>query len=326
MQSHVSRAGAAAIVVFAFLFSVTTVHAQTAKSKPGTVFRDCANCPEMVVIPAGSFMMGSPDSEVGRKPDQGPQHKVTIPRRFAVAKFELTRGEYGEFIRQSGYDPGSACAVLGGPPRDPKKVSSDDFHSNGVEGYNWANPNFPQTDRHPVVCVTWKDTKAYIAWLSQKTGKTYRLLSEAEWEYVARAGYSTIYTFGSNLDDACRYGNGADLVAKEQTPIARNPVNCRDGYGIGTAPVGSFQANAFGVFDVYGNVFERVEDCYNESYTGAPSDGSAWLAGECKFHVARGGAWVNNPGEAILSAAARVHPLDTFRTAATGIRLARTLE
>ena len=195
--------------------------------------------PEMVVIPAGSFRMGCV-SLLNCFDEETPVHDVTIPQAFAVSKYEVTFEDYDRFT-------------------DPHRVDDE----------GWGR------GRRPVINVSWNDAQAYVAWLSQQTGRTYRLLSEAEWEYVARAGSSTAYSWGNF--------------------IGSNRANC-DGCGSQwdnrqTAPAGSFPPNAFGVHDMHGNVYEWVADCWNENYAGAPSDGSAWTSGICEWRVLRGGSY-----------------------------------
>jgi len=235
--------------------------------QPGQVFRDCNDCPEMVVIPAGSFVMGSTEDETSREkvPDEyakweKPQHRVNV-RSFMLGKYEVTRGEYAAFVRETGRGDGDGCRYWTG---------------------SWRNPGYGQDDRHPFACVSWDDAKAYTAWLSRKTGKGYRLASEAEWEYAARAGTTTARHWG----DA----------------VGQNNANC-DGCGSrwdekSTAPVGSFRTNAFGLHDMIGNVWEWTEDCWNENYSGAPADGSSWQTGNCQRRVLRGGSWISRPWNA----------------------------
>ena len=241
----------------------------------GDVFRDCADCPEMVVVPSGSFMMGSPPSEEGRWDEEGPVHRVMIGARFAVGVYEVTFEEW------------DACVSAG-----------------GCGGYRPDDEGWGRGQR-PVINVSWEDAQAYVAWLSGETGEAYRLLSEAEWEYVARAGTTTRYHWG---DD-----------------IGRNLANC-DGCGSRwddelTSPVGSFGANAFGLYDVHGNVEEWVEDCWNDSYAGAPRDGSAWMSGYCSLHVLRGGSWYYLPR--VLRAANRSWIDSGIRYDHVGFRVAR---
>ena len=219
--------------------------AERARLRPGRAFRDCLDCPEMVVVPAGSLMMGSPPGEEGRSSDESPRHRVTIARPFAVGKYEVTFAEW------------DACVSAG-----------------GCGGHRPGDLDWGRGSR-PVINVNWKDAKAYVRWLSDKTGKQYRLMSEAEWEYAARGGTTTRYSWG---DD-----------------IGRNRANC-EGCGSRwddklTAPVGSFPANVFSLHDMHGNVWEWVEDCWNGNYRGAPSDGNAWMDGDCDIRVLRGGSW-----------------------------------
>ena len=252
----------------------------------GRKFRDCPECPEMVVVPAGSYMMGSPPSEAGRDGDEGPRHRVAIGRPFAVGVYEVTRGEYGRFVSEEGYSGGGSCRTSEGGEAEVRS------------GRSWRNPGAPQTDAHPAVCVGWEDAKAYVEWLSQETGEAYRLLSEAEWEYVARAGTGTARYWGEGergRRSQCRYANGADRAAKRHNS-GWTTADCDDGHAR-TAPVGSFSPNGFGVHDVLGNASEWVEDCVNESYAGAPPDGSAWTSGECVRRVLRGGSWYHSPGD-----------------------------
>ena len=246
--------------------------------KDGDVFKDCGDCPEMVVIPAGRFEMGSPPWEPGREEVEGPQHWVTISRSFALSKYEVTQGEWR--------------SVMGPNPSE--------FTSCG--------------DTCPVEQVTWDDVQEFIRRLSAKTGEQYRLPSEAEWEYAARAGSRTRYPWGDEASH--EYANyGTD--------------DCCNGFAQGrdrwknTAPVGQFAANGFGLYDMIGNVWEWVQDCWNESYAGAPDDGSAWERVDCKYRVRRGGSWEYSPQHA--RSAHRYMYLLASRYSNTGIRLARTL-
>ena len=264
-------------------------HAQA----PGTAFRDCAECPEMVVVPSGSYIMGSPESETGRYENEGPQHPVTIPRPVAAGRFEVTRGQFAAFVADSGYQSqGGNCYYWNS---NEGKWVNDDLSK------SWRNPGFTQTnDEHPVVCVSWNDAKAYAAWLTRKSGKDYRLLTEAEWEYAARAGSSTARPWGDSANQACAYANVRDQSFVRIVPappgMQWNPGyhECDDNAGY-TTKVGSYRANAFGLYDMIGNVWEWTEDCWNKSYAGAPADGSAWLAGDCSRRVGRGGGWFLNP-------------------------------
>lgn len=237
--------------------------------------KDCAACPEMVEIPAGVYAMGSPDMEPGRFKNEGPQHRVTIAYPLAVGKYEVTRREFAQFVAASGYTAQPGCNEW--RPDGKWKLNS---------GNSWKTPGFEQTEFDPVVCVTWNDAKAYVNWLSKETGKAYRLLSEAEWEFASRAGSVTARPWGDQLsrDDANYGANGRNQ------PYAEG----RDRWTY-TAPVASFAPNAFGLYDPIGNVWEWVEDCWNERYDGAPSDGTAWTSGDCGERVIRGGSWYSDP-------------------------------
>ena len=225
------------------------------------VFRDCPDCPELVVIPAGTFRMGSPASEAGRYDREGPRHEVTLRSRFALGRYEVTRGEYAAFVSATGWRSSRGCYMWDG------SWNLDDEAS-------WRAPGFAQGDGHPVVCVSWTDAQAYVRWLSEETGKGYRLPSEAEWEYAARGGTTTSRYWGDGSSAQCAHANGADASAKRVHsgwPVA----SCDDGV-VHTASVGSYDANAFGLFDVLGNVWEWTEDCWHGTYAGAPGDGAAW--------------------------------------------------
>jgi formylglycine-generating enzyme required for sulfatase activity len=277
--------------------------------KPGDTFTECDRCPEMVVVPAGSFTMGSPASEAGRQVFEEPQHTVTISKPFAVGKFHVTVDQFAAFLAETpSHDAGSDCWASG----------------EGRKGNSWRKPGFAQTGSHPAVCLNWNDAKAYVDWLSKKTGKDYRLLTEAEWEYAARAGTTTRYSFGNEEKDLCRYGNGADQTAKGKIAGAENwtVAPCTDGYAY-TSPVGSFLPNAFGLYDMHGNAWQWLKDCWHDRYTGAPSDGSAWLSGDCARRFIRGGSWRNEPR--FLRAATRSAQTLNHRTSTLGLRLGRTL-
>ena len=290
------------------------VAAQRAKPvadrRPGEVFRDCADCPEMVVIPAGSFDMGSPASESDRDNDEGPQHRVSV-KPFAAGKYEVTRGQFAAFVNATGHNAGNECYTFEGGKAEKRS------------GRNWQNSGYSQADNHPVVCLNWDDAKAYAAWLSSKTSKSYRLLSEAEWEYAARAGSSTARFWGESPDQACAYANVMDATGKSQVPgVTWEAHNCNDGSAY-TASVGSYKPNAFGLYDMIGNAWEWTEDCRNANYSGAPSDGSAWTSGDCSGRVLRGGSWGNRPQGA--RSAERVRDGATNRGGSDGFRLARML-
>ena len=282
-------------------------------------FSECDSCPEMVVVPAGSFTMGSPDSEKGRNTWEGPQHVVTFARPFAVGKFEVTVDQFAAFVRDTGYDAGSKCWTL------------ENGKSDGRSNRSWRNPGYVQDGSHPATCLSWHDAKAYVDWLAKKTGvKGYRLLAEAEWEYAARArttpGSGPRYGFGDDEQAICAHGNGLDQTAKRtiRGTGTWEFLACSDDY-VYTAPVGKFSANGFGLHDMLGNVKEWTQDCYHagQDYRGAPADGSAWTSGECPYRVLRGGSWLSY--SRLLRAAFRHRGAADDRVNDAGVRVARTL-
>jgi formylglycine-generating enzyme required for sulfatase activity len=248
-----------------------TMEARREAKNPGAVLRDCDDCPEMVVVPAGSFLMGSPDSEKVRFFDEAPQHQVTIARPFAVGRYEVTFEEWDSCVQEKGcsYNP------------------SDEGWGRG---------------RLPVINVSWRDVKQYAEWLSRKTGKRYRLLTESEWEYAARAGTTTAYNTGAEITPSQAQVDGRPLTS-----------------------VGSHGPNAFGLYDMHGNALEWTEDCWNDSYVGAPVDGSAWLAGDCSARMIRGGSWFFNSHAARSAKRMEISP-DWRAQPIAGFRLASTLE
>ena len=275
---------------------------------PGTTFRDCPRCPEMVVAPSGRFMMGSSPSEEAERYDESgdPVHPVTIGYRLAVGVHEVTRGEFARFVSATGRSMGDTCWTVEGEGLEKRSSR------------HWRNPGFSQTDGHPVVCVSWGDAQAYVRWLSRAIGEEYRLLSESEWEYVARAGTETARYWGEGEEGRCRYANGVDA----STDSDDWRTGCNDGHAQ-TSPVGSYEANGFGLHDVLGNVYEWVEDCWNRIYFGAPRDGSAWTSGNCRLRVLRGGSWVDDPRD--LGFAYRYVGTTGLRRDDVGFRVARTL-
>jgi formylglycine-generating enzyme required for sulfatase activity len=285
--------------------------------KAGDSFKECENCPEMVTVPAGEFVMGSPEAEQGRSTDEGPQHAVTLAKPFAAGKFEVTVDQFSAFVKDTGYDAGSKCLTL------------EDGKSAIREGRAWRNPGYSQTGSHPVACVSWNDAKAYLDWLAKKTGKGYRLLTEAEWEYAARGvstrGAGSRYVFGDDDGAMCRYGNVADKTARQIITGASgwSAFPCADGYAY-AAPVGVFSANAFGLYDVHGNVWEWTEDCYSGNYSGAPADAAPWTAGDCDHRVVRGGMWGSSPANVRL--ARRYKEQIATRSQDIGFRVARAME
>jgi formylglycine-generating enzyme required for sulfatase activity len=273
-------------------------------------FKDCDVCPEMIEIPEGYFQMGSPPSQVIRGTNETPQHAVRFARPFAMGKFEVTVDQFAAFVDATGYQPASQCAVYV-LDLDQWLPKSGSFRA----------PSYPVTGDHPAACVSWNDAKAYVAWLSETTGKPYRLPSEAEWEYAARAGTTTIYSFGDDdHPNPCEHAKLADA----STRLSWRLETCSSNHGHGAAPVGQHRPNNWGLHDMHGNLWEWVEDCWHDTYVNAPTDGSAWVAsGNCTRRLTRGGSW-HNPLIA-LRAAHRT----AFHTASAatvrGFRVARTL-
>lgn len=296
MRSDVRTSIVAAVTAGALAFASGQGVAQQAVGsfpKSGDTFRDCDGCPEMVVIPAGSFMMGSPASERERTTSEQAPRRVMIAKSFAAGKFEVTFAEW------------DACVSARGCTYRPNDKG-------------WGK------DRRPVMNVSWNDAKSYIAWLSRKTGKLYRLLSEAEWEYAARAGTTTARYWGDSPSEACVYANVHDAMNRRITGYSWETHACDDEYAH-TAPVGSFQANGFGLHDMLGNVWEWVEDCWQESHHGGGADGSARVAGgDCGRRVVRGGGWYDTPRGVRSAARKWVATENQFYD--VGFRLARTLD
>ena len=270
-----------------------------ARPRQAPRFRDCPGCPELVVILGGSYLMGSRSGEAGRLDNEGPVRRVVIARSFAVGVHEVTHGEYARFVQATtGHQAGSSCLVQQGES------------SALVErpGASWQTPGFKQTDRHPVVCVSWEDAQAYVRWLSAETGHTYRLPSEAEWEYAARAGTETPRYWGA-AGGPCEQANGAEA-------------SCADGHAW-TSPVGTFTANGFGLHDVLGNAGEWVQDCWHGGHEAASADGTARESRDCSERVLRGGSWRDGPER--LRAASRSGEVSGTRSSAAGFRVLRVL-
>ena len=237
--------------------------AEAATPQPGKVFKDCKDCPEMVVLPAGTFTMGTPDDEVGREPDEGPMHAVTFAKPFAMSRFQITAGEWDSYIRQTG------VKIAGGDTRPGRECIA-------------SKPRYPQSPRQPAVCMDMDDIKHYVAWLSKKTGQPYHMVSEAQREYAARAGSSGPFPFP--FDE----GKGYSIAEHANT------YGPADGYSF-SSPAGSYPPNAFGMYDMHGNVYERVADCEHPNYVGAPTDGSAWVEPNCESYQIRGNDWGEAP-------------------------------
>lgn len=305
----------------AFLLMPVEVAVADPQTQIGQTFRDCAECPEMVVIPAGTFTMGAsladttrvletiPNSSVGlarvHLAYEHPEHPVAFARPFALGKYHVTRAEFAAFVRETAY------ATMSG-----KCFAFANHKYRKLPGMSWQDPGFAQSDRDPVLCVSWQDARAYIDWLNGKlrsaSGRIdregpYRLPSEAEWEYAARAGTRTSRWWGDEIGsgNAVCDGCGSKWDKKQ------------------TASVGSFRPNPFGVFDVLGNAWQWAADCWNQSYVGAPQDGAAWTSGNCRKRVFRGGAWTSEPW--ILRSSKRSSDESEVQANYVGFRVAKTL-
>ena len=273
--------------------------------RSGELFRDCPTCPLMKLLPAGHFVQGEGDDTLAGSQLDRPRHAVAIGYSLGIGVYEVTVGEFREFATATSFQS-QGCASYDGAWRKRDELK-------------WDDVGFKQTATDPVVCVSWRDATAYAQWLSRKTGQGYRLPSESEWEYAARAGSDAVRPWGDNASAACASANVADQSAAEQFP-GWKVEPCTDGY-VYTAPVGSFKPNVFGLYDMLGNAFEWVQDCWHPSYQGAPADGSAWMSGDCAEHGLRGGSWFTSPGQ--VSAMARNRFEENYRSDSVGFRLVR---
>jgi formylglycine-generating enzyme len=271
----------------------------------------------MVVIPAGSFQMGAapgenaryqvPTTESGR---DEPQHQVTLAHPFALGEFDVTHAEFAAFAAATGFHSRPGCQTVVGNNWTPQPQAS------------WEEPGYAQTDRDPAVCMNENEIGAYLRWLREKTGKDYRLPSEAEWEYAERGGTTAAFYWGDDPKDTCAYENVGDESYGAKYGIS-SFVPCKDGFS-DVAPVGSFKPNPFGLYDMAGNTFVLVADCWNETYAGAPPDGSAWMTGDCTRRVARKAAF-GNPHPWMFRSANRESEGSIVRRNRFGFRVALSL-
>ena len=303
--------------------------AASASQSVGSTFQDCPDCPQMTVVPAGRFLMGSSDEELKREIEEvpenlragishltlgvvdylaqeQPQHLVTIPQPFALGTYPVSSSEFAAFVHETGYAASKGCGI---------HAAGNSYKR--VQKADWQAPGFEQSGRDPVVCVSWLDIRAYVDWLNSKVGGMgagraaitahYRLPSEAEWEYAARAGTRTARWWG----DAVGHNN-ADCIGCGSVWDRKS-----------TAPVGSFEANPFGLYDMIGNVFEWTNDCWNERYRDAPADGQPWISGDCDYRIRRGGSWKSDFWTARTSSRLFGHPSEPDNL--TGFRVAKTI-
>jgi formylglycine-generating enzyme required for sulfatase activity len=293
-------------------------HASLAGNAPATAltrpsFKDCEDCPEMVALPAGEFMMGAPPDERYRQEAEGLPRRVAIAKRVAVGKFEVTNDQFSTFVADTGLTLGNNCKVI---------VEFDgDYAVFGAPEASFLQPGFEVSGTNPVVCVSWHEAQAYVAWLRRRTGKPYRLPTEAEWEYAARAETKTMYSFGSNETLLCGFARFADLDSRFGWRTS-----CRSNNGsYGTIPVGQLKPNSWGLFDMHGNAWEWVEDCWTPIASEIPTDGSAFSrAGKCETGVVRGGSFAS--GARRLRSAARYPAAVTGHYQTYGFRVALTID
>jgi formylglycine-generating enzyme required for sulfatase activity len=308
------------------------VHAQVPILKPSpSLARKLAG--EFVKVPAGRFRMGDVAGKAAAFPSQTssalselPVHTVGI-KAFKVGKTEVTRGQFATFVQETNYLTDAERNAGGN--QGCKILDASDNRPIYRPGRNWRDPLYAQKDDHPAVCLSWNDAQAFIEWLNKKTNGHFRLLSEAEWEYAARAGSEDEFPWGPDVNQSCSYANVADLTPwpngidwKQQDVIlkrASRMIDCNDGY-FKPSPVATYKPNKFGLFDMIGNVWEWVQDCSNATYEGAPSDGSAWTTGDCSERLFLGGSYDN--GREQLRVSVRFKSDPTLRDVALGFRLA----
>lgn len=277
-----------------------------------STLKECGDCPEMVRVPPGQFNMGRDGGEPGRY--DGPIRSVTIADPYYLSATEVTQAQFSTFVETTGYSAVDGCNVF----------------ANGKWGWadwaNWQNPGLPDAPKpnDPVVCVSWDDARAYVDWLAKKTGAPYRLPTEAEWEFAARAGTQGEFAWGGGAEGGCDMTNMFDAFGREGLPSAPWPeANCNDGFAA-ESPVASMKPNALGLYDILGNVWEWTQDCYVLPYPeNAPSDGSSVeVDGVCERRTVRGGSWETRPTRLVPAFRGRDAPAAGFRT--FGIRVARS--
>jgi formylglycine-generating enzyme len=329
----------AALVTLAAVGSFTLATAQEPKAATGEKQITNSIGMKLTLIPAGEFKMGSGESPEATATffkkdfdmyfmtadffkDEYPQHRVRITKPFYLGTYHVTRGQFRHFVKDSGYktdaekEDGRGAA---GWDAEKKTIAETDF--NNV--YSWRNAGFPQTDEHPVVNVSWNDAVAFCKWLSKKEGNTYRLPTEAEWEYACRAGTTTRYYSGDDPKTLVKVANVADATAKAKFSDWSWTIKVNDGY-VFTSPVGQFKPNAFGLYDMHGNAWQWCADCYGEDYYGkSPADDPKGpKTGGCR--ILRGGSWYCKPF--IANSAIRDRNSPDIRNCITGFRVARTLQ
>lgn len=272
--------------------------------EPFAAFQDCDGCPEMVALPPGAFQMGAAKADYAVPfaeasiPAELPRREVTIGCAFAIGKYEVTAGEFAAYVAATGADVGGACWIRT-PDQGPEKgrFVGERIDQPSAQPYgptvaqiadgSPAQPGLESTDRHPAACVTRDEAEAYLAWVSEQSGRRYRLATEAEWEYATRAGAETPFFWGADSSEACRYANFADSKSVYQAWVA---APCAEAIEpLWAAPAGSYEPNAWGLHDTVGSLQEMLLDCWSENCDGAPTDGSPRLDDGCETFIARGG-------------------------------------
>lgn len=271
--------------------------------------RDCNDCPDLILLEGGSFMRGAAIGDPAADESELPRHEVTVAKPFAIAARQVTVQDYERFATATGHETGMGCYTF------------TDEGWRHDENADWRMPGFPQTPLDPVVCISWHDAMAYAAWMSARTGKTYRLPSEAEWEFAARGGFREGNFWGEDDTRICAYANVNDITAKNKT--AKAAENCTDGF-LYTSPAGHFRPNPFGLYDAIGNAWVWLADCWQGDYRASPRDGSAHLDNNCERRVLRGGSWTDTPGPVRIGARENRPPHGRYSIA--GFRLARNAE
>lgn len=307
--------------IFCFVLLVGFAAFINAQSKPEE-FKDCKECPDMVVIPAGEVYIGSYKEEIGRKKRERDRVLAKIDKSFAMAKTEVTLAQYRIFMEETKYK--SKLGYYKGEPL----VGCNYFDGKSygyVAEHNWKNPGYPQRETDPVVCVSWSDAEAYAKWLTKKTGRTYRVPSAVEFEYASRAGSSTPWYWGTDPAEACDYANIGDRAFAAKFPT-RASFPCEDGY-IFTTKVGRFKPNNFGLYDMVGNAWEWTNDCFHNDLTNTPADGSSLTDNTddaCAWRTPKGGGWIS--GVAWSRAAVRSRDGADYKSFMLGFRVAAAVE
>ena len=284
--------------------------------KTGEVFSDCTDCPEMIVVPAGKFIMGAPETETGSLASERPARTVTIARPFAISRYEVTRKEFESYLARENRKLEKGCTDL--PVNAAGRVEQR-FQA----AWSWEDPGYSQTSFHPVVCVSWTEAREFVEALARTTSHPYRLPTEAEWEYAARAGSQSRFFFGDAEGQLCDYGNVYDAGSNRAAP-GRTLVPCKD-YALQSNVVGTYKPNAFGLYDTIGNVWEWVADCSQPSYADAPTGGTAVEKPSCTRRIARGGSFGSHGGNA-RSANRWLNHTESIRMLHVGFRVARALD